>query len=231
MVNPVPGRSVTTAYRKPGDADTWTMCGWHTGQDYAAPEGTLVVAARGGTVKHTAYGSAYGDRQFAVVAGDGTEDFYAHCNTRPENGARVEAGQGIAQVGARGNVTGPHLHFERHQSAAQGVACSNMDDPMKSHNDGGGTVPDPYASGDVHQDKLVPGQYDSDSVRRMQRALNEWSFQGGQELPITGNYLHDTQHEVGLFQAQVCGDPPDGAIGPKQTDRLFTVLGPWNIIR
>jgi peptidoglycan hydrolase-like protein with peptidoglycan-binding domain len=83
----------------------------------------------------------------------------------------------------------------------------------------------------VFQDRLVPGQDDSDSVRRLQRVLNEWSFVGGQELPITGFYGPDTQHEVALFQEQICGDPPDGAIGPKQTDVLFEKLGPWNIIR
>ncbi len=180
---------------------------------------------------HVDHGNDLGEHQFAIRPGDGTEDFYAHCSTRPGNGAKVSAGQKVADVGQEGNATGPHLHFERHKSF--GWSCSIMDDPMKSHN-AGGAAPSSggtWASGDVRQDRLVPGQDGSDSVRRLQTVLNAWSFEGGQELPITGSYGPDTQHEVGLFQAQVCGDPPDGAIGPKQTDKLFTKLGPWNIIR
>lgn len=39
--------------------------------------------------------------------------YYGHLNTfRVKNGASVSAGQRIADMGATGNVTGPHLHFE-----------------------------------------------------------------------------------------------------------------------
>ena len=38
---------------------------------------------------------------------------YAHCNKIYVNeGDKVTQGQEIAEVGATGNVTGPHLHFE-----------------------------------------------------------------------------------------------------------------------
>lgn len=38
---------------------------------------------------------------------------YAHCKTiYVSEGDKISQGQEIAQVGATGNVTGPHLHFE-----------------------------------------------------------------------------------------------------------------------
>ena len=38
---------------------------------------------------------------------------YAHCNKiYVKEGDKVNQGQEIAEVGATGNVTGPHLHFE-----------------------------------------------------------------------------------------------------------------------
>lgn len=131
MVNPVPGYKITTPYRRTGPH--WRACGWHTGADFAAPRGTSVVAARAGTVRHTSYGSAFGSRQFAVVCADGTEDFYAHCSSRPANGAKVKTGQRLAAVSDWGNATGPHLHFERHAKAGS-WNCSNMRNPSHSIN-------------------------------------------------------------------------------------------------
>ena len=38
---------------------------------------------------------------------------YAHCKTiYVKEGETIKQGQKVAQVGATGNVTGPHLHFE-----------------------------------------------------------------------------------------------------------------------
>lgn len=134
MTNPVPGYSVSTAYHKTGS--NWTACGWHTGQDYAAPEGTKVVAARAGTTRHVNYGSSFGSHQIAVQCDDGTEDFYAHMRYRVGSGVRVEAGAKVGEVGNEGNSTGPHLHFERHTTHNK-WSCGVMADPMKSHNDEG----------------------------------------------------------------------------------------------
>src|SRR5512145_863433 len=98
MVNPVPGYGISTPYGKQGAH--WTTCGYHTGCDYSAPSGTSIVAARSGTVSHVNYGSAFGNHQWVVRPGDGTEDFYAHASSRPSNGSNVTAGQAIGRVGS-----------------------------------------------------------------------------------------------------------------------------------
>lgn len=136
MVNPVPGHRITTVY---GARGRWWSCnrnaqglGVHTGADFGAPHGARVVAARPGVARHVNFGGSFGSRQLLIVADDGTADFYAHMRRRiPAHGARVQAGQPIGEVGAEGNATGPHLHFERHRNAG-GWSCSNHVNPQPS---------------------------------------------------------------------------------------------------
>lgn len=137
MVTPVPNHSVGTPYGKRG---SYWSCdedendnGVHTGVDYPAPSGTPVVAARGGTARYCSHGAAFGNWQLEVVCADGTRDFYAHMSGRTvKDGATVQTGQQVGTVGASGNVTGPHLHFERHKVASGGWSCSVHTDPQPS---------------------------------------------------------------------------------------------------
>jgi murein DD-endopeptidase MepM/ murein hydrolase activator NlpD len=215
----------------------WRACGKHTGDDFAVNSGTRLVAAISGTIRHRNYGSAFGNHQFAISPSEGQpfadgEVFYAHTRTRLPDGTEVRMGDFVAESGAEGNVSGPHLHFEFHPHSKNVWNCGVVADPQPVydlHEDHSGDSQ--WSSGDVYQDKLVPGQQDSDSVRRLQWVLNQWSFKGGVELPITGLYGPQTASEVAKFQTQVCGDAGDGAIGPKQTDALFAKGGPWNIHR
>ena len=134
---PVPGCEIGTPYGRRGpywscDEDAYGN-GIHTGVDYPAPAGTPVVAARGGTVRYCHHGSAFGYHQLEVLPGDGTRDFYAHMPSRAvADGARVEAGDKVGTVGSEGNVTGPHLHFERHATEYGGWSCSVVRDPQPS---------------------------------------------------------------------------------------------------
>ena len=137
MTNPVPGYSVSTPYGKRG---SYWSChrdsngnGIHTGVDYAAPNGTKVVAARPGTVVHSSHGSAFGYHQVDVICGDGTRDFYAHMRSRHAPGY-IKAGEKIGEVGSEGNVTGAHLHFERHATEWGGWSCDVVRDPAPSIN-------------------------------------------------------------------------------------------------
>lgn len=136
---PVPGVSVGTPYGRRGpywscDRDAYGN-GIHTGVDYPAPVGSRVVAARPGKAVYCNHGSAFGYHQLEIVAGDGTRDFYAHMPSRAvDNGAHVEAGQTVGKVGSEGNVTGPHLHFERHATETGGWSCAVVRDPAPSIN-------------------------------------------------------------------------------------------------
>lgn len=87
----------------------------HTGQDFAAPTGTAIYASRPGVVTLTDV--AWAGTLITVSHPDGTAERYAHTSKQfVADGDQVEAGDEIAEVGARGNVTGPHLHFEVFQN-------------------------------------------------------------------------------------------------------------------
>jgi murein DD-endopeptidase MepM/ murein hydrolase activator NlpD len=84
----------------------------HQGIDIAAPPGTPVHAADGGTVIFS--GALHGYGNVVIISHD--DDYatvYAHnqVNLVPE-GARVVRGQTIARIGTSGRTTGANLHFE-----------------------------------------------------------------------------------------------------------------------
>lgn len=84
----------------------------HTGTDIPAPRGTSILAARGGVVTISTYGSSYGN--YVVIQHDnGVSTLYAHMNSRAvKEGDVVSQGQTIGYVGTTGSSTGNHLHFE-----------------------------------------------------------------------------------------------------------------------
>ncbi|MFG3099516.1 M23 family metallopeptidase [Streptomyces sp. NPDC048182] len=89
----------------------------HSGQDFAVPTGTNVVAAHGGTVvkaggNGAGDGPAYGNA-VVIKHGNGTYSQYAHLSRIDVKiGQVVTTGQHIAKSGSTGNSSGPHLHFE-----------------------------------------------------------------------------------------------------------------------
>lgn len=97
-----------------GGGYTWSrgFASWHTGVDLAAPPGTPVRAANGGTVIFQGWNSwGYG---YAVVLAHGPfTTLYGHLSAEYVNcGQWVDAGTTIAAVGSTGQSSGPHLHFE-----------------------------------------------------------------------------------------------------------------------
>ena len=83
----------------------------HTGIDIAANTGTVIYAALDGVVKIASSEGDYGNH--LRIEKDDVAIYYAHCNKLyVKEGDYVTQNQPIAEVGATGNVTGPHLHFE-----------------------------------------------------------------------------------------------------------------------
>lgn len=84
----------------------------HKGIDIAAPKGTPVYAADGGTVTYAGWMSGYG-YLVQINHGNGYVTYYGHNSSLLVSvGQHVYKGQQIARVGSTGNSTGNHCHFE-----------------------------------------------------------------------------------------------------------------------
>jgi len=113
-----------------GYADTWhaPRSGGrvHLGVDIIAARGNLVYAVADGTITKVYYdrpGSLSGNG-VRLSTDDGTYFFYAHFDTIAEGiseGVRVQAGQVVGTIGATGNTSTPHLHFEIHPGGGTAI--------------------------------------------------------------------------------------------------------------
>nr|WP_026360365.1 M23 family metallopeptidase [Amycolatopsis nigrescens] len=93
----------------------------HLGIDIANSIGTPIVAAADGTVLEAGPASGFG-LWVRVQLSDGTIHVYGHMNSfSVKAGQKVKAGQQIAEIGNRGQSTGPHLHFEVWTSAGKKI--------------------------------------------------------------------------------------------------------------
>jgi peptidoglycan hydrolase-like protein with peptidoglycan-binding domain len=85
---------------------------FHAGIDIAAPTGAGVVAAAPGTVVYAGWLAGGWGRLVTIAHGD-ARTMYAHLSKIEVHvGEEVQAGWEIGRVGATGDATGPHLHFE-----------------------------------------------------------------------------------------------------------------------
>lgn len=89
---------------------------YHSGIDIAAPYGTGIQAADGGTViwAGTGTGSNWSYGKYVIIDhGNGYQTYYAHCSSLLVSvGDKVYQGQTIAKVGSTGRSTGNHCHFQ-----------------------------------------------------------------------------------------------------------------------
>ena len=84
----------------------------HYGVDIAAPTGTPVKAPADGVVSLAHKDMFYSGGTLIVDHGHGLSTVYMHLHKLlVDAGQRVQQGDVIAQVGATGRVTGPHLHW------------------------------------------------------------------------------------------------------------------------
>ncbi|MFF3887064.1 M23 family metallopeptidase [Streptomyces sp. NPDC001914] len=124
-VDPVAKYSLSASFNQAGGM--WAHK--HSGQDFAVPTGTNVMAAHGGTVvkagpNGAGDGPAYGNA-VVIKHANGTYSQYAHLSRIDVHvGQVVSTGQHIALSGNTGNSSGPHLHFEIRTTPNYGSAVN-----------------------------------------------------------------------------------------------------------
>jgi murein DD-endopeptidase MepM/ murein hydrolase activator NlpD len=102
LVWPVPVGSISQYYHA-----------GHLALDIAAPYGSQIVAAQGGTVTWAGWRNNGGGYVISINHGNGMSTVYNHLGSIwVSPGQYVGAGQGIGGVGCTGICTGPHVHFE-----------------------------------------------------------------------------------------------------------------------
>ncbi len=115
MICPVAG---PTAY-----ADTWgaPRSGGrsHQGVDMMAPGGTPLVAVESGSVNFKT--NALGGNAIWLSANSGANYYYAHLSAWEGSSRSVSQGEVIGYVGATGNTSANHLHFEVHPGGGAAV--------------------------------------------------------------------------------------------------------------
>ncbi|PIR66378.1 MAG: hypothetical protein COU51_04225, partial [Parcubacteria group bacterium CG10_big_fil_rev_8_21_14_0_10_36_14] len=98
---PVPSRRITQYF-------SWR----HPAIDIGLPTGSRLVAAEGGRVIYSGWGTGYG-YEILIDHGNGMKTRYGHCSRLyVRTGDTVERGELIALTGNTGWSTGPHLHLE-----------------------------------------------------------------------------------------------------------------------
>ena len=85
---------------------------FHYGVDLSAPQGTPIIATRGGVVSTAAYEAGGAGYYVNINHLDGFVTRYMHMtHFIVREGQKVQAGQVIGYCGSTGGSTGPHLHF------------------------------------------------------------------------------------------------------------------------
>ena len=106
-INPVDG-SISAGFG-------WRVNPWpefHQGVDLAADYGTPIHAAADGIVRSTEWEGGFGNK-IDVDHENGYHTWYAHLSRFGVSpGERVHKGDVIGYVGATGDATGPHLHYQ-----------------------------------------------------------------------------------------------------------------------
>ena len=86
---------------------------FHRGVDFAAMEGSAVIASADGKVVYTGYDDEGFGNLIILDHGYGVRTYYAHlAEIYVQQGQNIKKGGKIAGVGSTGKSTGPHLHYE-----------------------------------------------------------------------------------------------------------------------
>lgn len=205
MVQPRPGAlSRRRSLRAPRGAYPYA------GQDVTNSTGTAVYAAAAGAVirRGTAVLSGRTGNGLVISHGSGRYTYYGHLGAfRVPLDARVAAGQRIADMGAAGHVTGPHLHFETH-SGGLGSTVNPVSCLAARGVDLGGGWPE-----------IGPG-----AVGATVKAVQYLITRHGAALVADGMYGSVSANAVKRFQF-ARGLAADGQVGPKTWPGLLAPAG------
>ena len=91
----------------------------HEGVDMMSPGGTPLVAVESGSVQFKT--TRLGGNSVWLDGSSGTRYFYAHLSAWEGSSRGVSQGEVIGYVGATGNTTANHLHFEVHPGGGRAV--------------------------------------------------------------------------------------------------------------
>ena len=91
----------------------------HEGVDMMSPGGTPLVAVESGSVQFKT--TRLGGNSVWLNGNSGTRYFYAHLSVWEGSSRSVSQGEVIGYVGATGNTTANHLHFEVHPGGGRAV--------------------------------------------------------------------------------------------------------------
>src|SRR5699024_3300372 len=201
MTSPEQGK-VSSEYGRRSPIPGVTSGTLHAGIDIANKTGTPVYAAFAGTVVSTGVNGVPGrsGRYILISNPDGERQYYGHLNkSHVKAGQKIKQGQHIGDMGATGNVTGPHLHFEIWRNSSH----TSHRNPRIDFNHFGiapgskpkvsSTAPKPSPK---PKPKPSPGLSTSDK-KAIQRALARMGYDVG---PADGVYGDRTTREVMNYQ-------------------------------
>lgn len=192
----------------------------HNGIDWAASGTVEIVAATSGTVSKSYTSESYGETVFIVhrIGGQTYETVYAHMRSGSRKvsvGDVVEQGQIVGYMGATGDATGQHLHFEVH-IGRWNVNKTNAVNPLNYINEN----TENGNTGLLKQGDRGP------AVRQMQEDLASVYFYPNKDAKnhgIDGIFGPKTENAVIRFQSMY-GLLEDGVYGPKTRAKLREVM-------
>ncbi len=213
VVFPVPaGTWVLTSEYGPRVHPISGESSFHTGTDFAAPDGAPILAAADGTVTVAESSGGYGGLIVIehTLNGQTVATAYGHIwetGIHVQPGDTVTAGQHIGDIGSSGNSTGPHLHFEVRTGGTDGEHT----DPAAWLNDhDGADLPEPEtgAPDGCDPDTGTPGG-DPDPLDGDPDRLVDAPTSDGQ---ITARMLHLYQQGTAAFPdtSWACYSPRPG---------------------